>query len=586
MAGLFLGHWTTRFPQTNWRRNKPPRRHSTRLRVETLEGRCLPSTVTNLLDNGPGSLRQAILDTPAGGTVDFQPGLSGTIDLPYTNDQLFIDKDLTIAGPGADAITVSGDNTTRVFVTGAQVTISGLTIADGREDVGSGGGIYNSGTLTLTDCVVRDNHIFTDATGFVGGGGIYNANFATLTITRSTLSDNSSMSFLGINEGGGIGNFGTLTIVHSTLTGNSAQAGFGGAVYSGGGTVAIADSTLSGNSAFDGGGIDNVQGKVSITGSTLSGNSGRLGGGIGNSGTLTITDSALSGNTATSPTGVTQGGGISNFTIGTLTITDCTFSGNSAGNFGGGIYNDGVVSITSATLSGNSARTGGGINSNSGTVTVQNTLVADNTAGAGPDVSGLLTSRGHNLIGDGTGGGGYDPTDLVGTSRNPIDPVLGPLQDNGRPSWTEALLAGSPALNSGDQDQLGSPDQRGVFRTGGVNIGAYQASASSFVVAAPELVGSGVPFDVTITAVDVFGQTAVGYTATVNFSTTDPDPGVVLPADYTFTPDDGGSHTFTNTGLGEITLITPGDQTITVTDTTDHTITASVTVTVGEPGTA
>jgi hypothetical protein len=73
---------------------------------------------------------------------------------------------------------------------------------------------------------------------------------------------------------------------------------------------------------------------------------------------------------------------------------------------------------------------------------------------------------------------------------------------------------------------------------------------------------------------------AVGYTGTVTFTTSDPDPGVVLPADYTFTLDDGGSHTFTDTGLGETTLITPGDQMLTVMDTADNTITGSATITV------
>jgi hypothetical protein len=85
--------------------------------------------VTNLLNAGPGSLRQALLDTPAGGTVDFRPGLSGTITL--TSAELAISKDLTIAGPGADVVTVSGDHASRVFDTAATFTVSlsGLTIA-------------------------------------------------------------------------------------------------------------------------------------------------------------------------------------------------------------------------------------------------------------------------------------------------------------------------------------------------------------------------------------------------------------------------------------------------------------------------
>ena len=141
-----------------------------------------------------------------------------------------------------------------------------------------------------------------------------------------------------------------------------------------------------------------------------------------------------------------------------------------------------------------------------------------------------------------------------------------------------ALLPGSPALNAGDPAQLGVPDQRGVARRGGVNIGAYQASASAFVVSAPATVTAGVPFDVTVTAVDPFGQVAVGYAGTVSFGTTDPDPRVVLPAAYTFTSGDAGVHTFADTGLGETTLFTRGDQTLVVTDTADSSITGCATV--------
>src|SRR5439155_24758082 len=87
---------------------------------------------------------------------------------------------------------------------------------------------------------------------------------------------------------------------------------------------------------------------------------------------------------------------------------------------------------------------------------------------------------------------------------------------------------------------------------------------------------AGMPFDATVTAVDSFGQLAVGYTGTVTFSTTDPDAGVVLPADYTFTLGNGGMHTF---GSGFI-LVTVGNQTFTVTDTADRSITGSAILTV------
>src|SRR5262249_48257720 len=142
------------------------------------------------------------------------------------------------------------------------------------------------------------------------------------------------------------------------------------------------------------------------------------------------------------------------------------------------------------------------------------------------------------------------------------DPQLGPLQNNGGPTQTMALVAGSPALNSGDPAQLGVADQRGVIRTGSVNIGAYQASASAFVVTLSGALARGTPLDVLVKAVDVFGQVAFGYRGTVTFSVTDPDPAVVLPADHTFSADDQGTHTFT----GEFTLITPGIWTLTTAD--------------------
>ena len=214
---------------------------------------------------------------------------------------------------------------------------------------------------------------------------------------------------------------------------------------------------------------------------------------------------------------------------------------------------------------------------------LHNTLIAGNYSGATAtsrdDVSGMLDSGSdYNLIGDGTGMTGVTSGvngNLVGSAATPIDPLLGPLQDNGGDTPTMALLAGSSALNAGDPAQVGVPDQRGVGRSGGVNIGAYQASASAFVLTAPDTVMAGMPFDVTVTAVDMFGQTALGYTGTVTFSTTDPDPGVVLPFAYTFTTADQGTHTFS----GEFTLMTPDTWGLTAADAAGG-FSASLTVTV------
>src|SRR5262249_27131738 len=148
-----------------------------------------------------------------------------------------------------------------------------------------------------------------------------------------------------------------------------------------------------------------------------------------------------------------------------------------------------------------------------------------------PDLASDLDSSGYNLIGNTQGGSGFVATDLLN-----VNPLLGPLQNNGGLTQTMALLAGSPALNAGDPAQLGAAHQRGVARRGGVNIGAYQASASAFVLTAPATVTAGTAFNLTVKAVDTFAQTALGYRGTAHF--TSADSQAVLPSDYAFTSGD------------------------------------------------
>jgi parallel beta-helix repeat protein len=477
---------------------------------------------------------------------------------------------ISIDGPGATQLTVRGGDTGgyyRIFTdTGPTVSIGGLTIAGGLNS----DGIANYGTLTVTNCTVDSVHGYailntgtltlTNAT--VRGDTDYSiANYGTLTLDHSTVSDNT--------QGGGISNDGgTLTLTHCTVSDNIGGTGI---FNSDGGTATLTDCTVSGNNVeytFDtfSGGISNYGGTVTLTDCTISGN---YRSGISNSAeffyfnhTLTLTDCTVSGNEGS---GVYTEGG-------TATLTNCTVSGNSGGGIGNG---DGTVTLTDCTISGNYGDYGGGGVANDGTLHARNTIIAGNTAPNGPDVYGDLDSQGHNLIGDGSGGGGFTSTDLVGTATNPIDPKLGPLQDNGGPTPTMALLAGSPALNAGDPAQLGVADQRGVARSGGVNIGAYQASASALVVTGPATATAGTPFDVTVKAVDSFGQTAVGYTGTATFTSADPH-GATLPADYHFTLADGGVHTF---GAGA-TLYTAGTWDVTATDTVTASITGAATVAV------
>jgi hypothetical protein len=229
-----------------------------------------------------------------------------------------------------------------------------------------------------------------------------------------------------------------------------------------------------------GGGVYNI-GTLAISNGTISRNFGPYGGGGGicNGGTLTINNSTISGNQAGgSVEHFTSGGGISNG--GTLTINNSTISGNSV-HFGtsGGIYNVGTATINNSTISGNTAKYGtGGIELIYGTVTIQNSIVANNSGGNCS--GGTLTSKGYNLSGDNTCN--FNNTGDL----NNTDPKLGPLNSNGGPTPTQALLSGSPAIDAGrpsgctdGQGYLLTTDQRGKPRpniedTGGCDMGAYE----------------------------------------------------------------------------------------------------------------
>ncbi len=356
-----------------------PRRPSFQPRFECLEGRRLLTTLTvlNTLDSGAGSLRAEIAAAHNGDTIAFAAGLSGqTITL--TKGELLIKHNLTIAGPGAGQLTVSGNHASRVFevAAGMQVTLTGLTISNGLAAGANGGGILNSGELTVSGSILSGNSANYRWKGntIVGGdgGGIYNS--GTLTVnSNSTLSGNSASQGGGIdnvgmltvsnsdvlnNTGSGIFNHGTATISGSILSGNS---NWGGAGILTDGTLTVIDSTLSGNSASSyGGGIANMgTGTAVVIGSTLTGNSAsNNGGGIFNQGTLTLSSSTLTGNTAGY-----DGGGVWSGYYATTTVSGSTVSGNSAAYEGGGIWNNGRNTLTvenSSSIIGNFAPVGFG----------------------------------------------------------------------------------------------------------------------------------------------------------------------------------------------------------------------------------
>ena len=375
-------------------------RHSFRPMLEGLEQRWLPSTLTilNTNDSGANSLRAEIAaahtgDTiafsksSANGAVNFYDGQVYTIAL--TTGELLISHNMTIAGPGADKLTISGSPLghplSRVFEVASSaksVVLSGLTITGGSDQSGPGGGILNHGGLTVSTCVVSDN-----SAPFGGGGGLFNDTTGTLTVTNSTISRNKALNNNG--NGGGIDNYGALTVSLSTLDDN--YAGEGGGIFNLRGTMTVSACHLDDNTGGTGVGIFNI-GNATVSGSTLSGNraeNGGAGGGIANyfstsrtgtvAGPLTISGCTLSDNSAGS------GGGIWS-TTGILKVIDgCTLSGNVASGSGGGIeVSAGVVTISGAKLSGNTAASGAGIDVDPGsylaTVTISGCTLSGNVA--------------------------------------------------------------------------------------------------------------------------------------------------------------------------------------------------------------
>ncbi|WP_417389050.1 choice-of-anchor Q domain-containing protein [Gimesia sp.] len=193
-------------------------------------------------------------------------------------------------------------------------------------------------------------------------------------------------------------------------------------------------------------------------------------------GTVTISNSTISNNFAG-----TRGGGLLNEDP--IEISNVTFSGNEAGKEGGAIHNTGDMTINNTTIYDNFTEgTGGGIYSvaDTASVSIRNTIVAGNNALVGGfDLAGTFTSLGHNLIGTGTSATGMIDGfngDIVGTNAQRIDPALSILQDNGGPTLTHALLAGSRAIDAGDNTDGVSIDQRGATRPTDTtsDIGAFE----------------------------------------------------------------------------------------------------------------
>ena len=387
-------------------------------------------------------------------------------------EQISITKDLTVAGMGPATTTIDGGGLGPVIsvASGAVVTLESLTVTGGIT-AGNGAGVFNEGTLTLNNALITGNE-GTSRTGSHGGGV---ANMGTLTITDSVISDNITGA-----GGGGVWTWGiaaSATIADTLISNNTVfetTTDFrgGGGVQAGLSDLTITDSVIENNhGGFTGGGIQAMGSTVTFTmiRTTVRNNQATSGAGVDlrSSANTTITESTIGpGNTATS-----RSGGLR--VDATTTVINTTISGNSA-NEGGGIDVTGALTLRSVTVTDNTANFGGGIDTTSRVSVLENTIVYGNTAGSGPDCRGTVFSSDTVLMGTVT-----DCDTTAVTTLIVDDPLLGPLQVNGGSTATHALLAGSPAIDTG-QTAL-AVDQRGQPRPSGAgdDIGAFELQTAN-----------------------------------------------------------------------------------------------------------
>ena len=579
----------------------------------------VPISVTTFTDeltvNGNCSLREAIQAAntdvafdgcPAGTGIDtvllpaglYKLSVAGRGEDNNATGDLDILSSLVISGSGALSTTIDAgsiDRAMHVF-SGTVVSIQDITIRNGKATDGSGplscgrydfegscdgepgGGIYNSGRLTITNTDIIQNHggdgariegyyiecpepggaggagggifnqgdiilytsrVISNAAGADGscdryqngnggnGGGIANVN-GRLTLYRSVVAANQAAAdtFSVAGYGGGIYNTGILSITGSTFVDNASHGAVGGGLFNSG-QADISDSSMISNTSSRGGAIANHS-TLRLVRSVIDGNrtngfyaSGRLGGGLYNSGSFTVENSTIRNNRTADgpyhPCGSDGGDGGGFYNSGLLTITNSTISSNRTGDgragddgggdggSGAGIFNTGALRLENTTLSQNRAGIaagsgpsicdgsipsdgrGGAISNAGGTASLRNNILADNqTSGNGVDCWGTLTSAGYNLIQNSAG------CTLAGDSTgNILDHYawLEPLADNGGPTPTHALRPQSLALNAGsciDSDEASvATDQRGEPRPqgGGCDMGAFE----SYLIYTPPL---------------------------------------------------------------------------------------------------
>ena len=359
--------------------------------VTTLEDESTDNEYTSLRE----ALEIAAQCTNSQDKISFQDGLEGVITL--NGNELEIDSDVIIEGPGSDKLVIDADWQSRVFNIDANVTasLSGMTITGGyvqdndpndyTDD--NGAGILNAGTLTLKNAIITENY----AENY--GGGIYGSTDSTLTVgNNSIVSLNTADS-----SGGGIASSGTVNVFDSTVENNTSMGG-GGGVYTPWSScnVTIHNSVLTGNTTGYTGGAILSGGTLEINNTIISDNHSELnGGGLFLSANATITNSTIDSNTAPN-----YGGGIyANYSTSNVSISESNVSGNYGSVYGGGIYiGRGILAFENSTLSENEAiGRGGGLYSGVSDIFLANSTITGNQA-ANVYGGGLYFNSGSNEI--------------------------------------------------------------------------------------------------------------------------------------------------------------------------------------------
>ena len=450
-----------------------------------------------------------------GDTISF----AATANAPVlTLGELLVSDDVTIGNLGFGVVTIDGSKAGQIFNVDAAagagsakaVAFRNLALTNGSA-AGDGGAVLIAAGSDVTMTAVN----VTGNTAAGSGRGIANA--GTLAFSASSfggrlIADNVSLATVAGSGGGGLFNTGTADLggLGLQISGNTASAGKadgGGGLNSKAATVTVSGGGFSGNTAaLAGGAIENNAGTATLSLVSLTGTrAGVNGGALHASGaaTTTIDRATGAGNLAG-----TNGGGLRITAAGKLTVTRSTVSGIAATR--GGVYNDGTggdITISDSTVSGNAAAGGGGVflgrdargpqldrgvqhrrqrrrrGHHRRRVTAASSIFGNNTANTGRDIAGTLTSNGNNLI---SATAGATITGGAGDLLN-VDPRVAPLADNGGPTRTHALLAGSPAVNAGSNPDGLTTDQAGNARVQGgrIDIGAFESAFTTTANASP-----------------------------------------------------------------------------------------------------